>query len=309
MVPTRRSLPADAPGDASRPAPDRAPCGPRGFRPRREDPTIALTALQWAVCRLLAEHRIRSGESYVAGGVALNELLGGARVSRDIDLFPDTEEAVAASWAADRERLEESGYSVRALRERPGFVEAEISSRGETVRMEWVRDSAYRFFPLVEHPELGLALHPFDLATNKLLALIGRREARDWVDVLQCDLSLQPLGYLAWAACGKDPGFSPASILERAARTGRFTPEEVAELAFAGEPPDAVDLARRWHAELDVANAVVEGLPADQAGACVLLDDDLCRLAPTGLATALERGGVRFRTGSIRGAFPAIRPG
>lgn len=74
--------------------------------------------------------------------MALNELLGGARVSRDIDLFHDTEEAVEASWAADRARLEESGYAVRALRERPGFVEAEVSSGGETVRIEWSRDSA-----------------------------------------------------------------------------------------------------------------------------------------------------------------------
>jgi hypothetical protein len=269
---------------------------------------MALTALQRAVCRLLAEHRIRSGESYVAGGVALNELLGGARVSRDIDLFHDTEEAVEASWTADRARLEESGYAVRALRERPGFIEAEVSRGGETVRIEWTRDSAYRFFPLVEHPDLGLALHPFDLATNKLLALIGRREARDWVDVLQSDLTLQPLGYLAWAACGKDPGFSPASILEHAGRNGRFAPQEVAELAFAGERPDASHLARRWHAALDAARAVVEILPADEAGTCVLLDDELCRLAPAGLATALQRRAIRFRTGSIRGALPTLRP-
>jgi len=270
---------------------------------------MALTALQRAVCRLLAEHRIRSGESYVAGGVALNELLGGARVSRDIDLFHDTEAAVEASWAADRARLEEAGYSVRALRERPGYVEAEISRGGEAVRMEWARDSAYRFFPLVQHPDLGLALHSFDLATNKLLALIGRREVRDWVDVLQCDLSLQPVGYLAWSACGKDPAFSPASILEHAARTGRFTPEEVAELAFAGERPDPSDLARRWHAALDTARVVVEILPAEEAGACVLLGNELCRLTPDDLVTALKRGTIRFRSGSIRGALPEIRPG
>ena len=34
---------------------------------------------------------------------------------------------------------------------------------------------------------MGLALHPFDLATNKVLALVGRLEARDWVDVLTCE--------------------------------------------------------------------------------------------------------------------------
>ena len=28
-------------------------------------------------------------------------------------------------------------------------------------------------FPLLEHEQLGLTLHPFDLATNKVLALVG----------------------------------------------------------------------------------------------------------------------------------------
>ena len=57
---------------------------------------MALTDYQRGVCRLLAENRIRSGESYVAGGAALNELLRAPRLSRDIDLFHDTEQALAA---------------------------------------------------------------------------------------------------------------------------------------------------------------------------------------------------------------------
>jgi hypothetical protein len=57
---------------------------------------MALTRYQRDVCRLIADHRKSSGESYVAGGVALNELLGGMRRSRDIDLFHDTAEALRA---------------------------------------------------------------------------------------------------------------------------------------------------------------------------------------------------------------------
>lgn len=270
---------------------------------------MALTPFQRDVCRLLAEQRVRSGESYVAGGVALNELLGGARISRDIDLFHDTEEAVEASWAADHVRLEQAGYAVRVLRERPGFLEAEVSKGQYEVRMEWSRDSAYRFFPLIEHSELGLALHPFDLATNKLLALVGRREVRDWIDALQCHAALQPLGYLAWAACGKDPGFSPASILEHAARTGRFASEELSELAFEGPPPDPTDVARNWHAALEEAREIVAFLPPEEAGTCVLTGaSELCRLPLGDLAPALERGELSFHTGSIRGALPTIRP-
>ena len=145
---------------------------------------MALTPVQRDVCRLLARSRVERGESYVAGGAALNELLGGARRSRDLDLFHDTAEALAASWQADRRTLDGAGYEVALVRERPSFVEAEVRSRGQSVVLQWAHDSAYRFFPLLTHEDLGLTLHPFDLATNKVLALVGRVEPRDFVDTL-----------------------------------------------------------------------------------------------------------------------------
>ena len=132
---------------------------------------MALTDLQRTICRLIAENRIASGESYVAGGVALAELTGASRISRDIDLFHDTDEALESSWRADRQLLAGHGFSITVLRERPSFVEAEVGRQGDSVRMEWARDSSFRFFPLVRHPDLGLTLHPVDLATNKVLAL------------------------------------------------------------------------------------------------------------------------------------------
>ena len=47
---------------------------------------------------------------------------------------------------------------------------------------------------LMEDSLMGLTLHPFDLATNKVLAMAGRVEVRDWIDVLNCDERLQPFG-------------------------------------------------------------------------------------------------------------------
>ena len=52
---------------------------------------MAVTRFQGAVLSLLADDRRRRGESYVAGGVALNVVLAAPRRSRDIDLFHDTE--------------------------------------------------------------------------------------------------------------------------------------------------------------------------------------------------------------------------
>ena len=142
----------------------------------------------------------------MAGGVALNLLLEAARVSRDIDIFHDAEEAVHFSFATDRRLLEGAGYTVSPLRELPGFVAAVVGKSGDAVRMEWARDSAFRFFPLMEHGQLGLTMYPFDLATNKVLAMAGRLEVRDRVDAINADRRLQPLGYLLWAAAAKPRG-------------------------------------------------------------------------------------------------------
>ena len=268
---------------------------------------MALTEFQRTICRLIAAHRVASGESYVAGAVALNELLGATRVSRDIDLFHDTEAAVDAAWTADRALLEAEGLLVRAVRERAGFVEAEVSREGQTVLMQWARDSAFRFFPLVQHPDLGLTLHAFDLATNKVLALVGRLEARDWIDVIVCDQRLQPLGYLAWAACGKDPGFSPAAILEHAARTARYSQAEIQALAFSGPAPDAGELSRTWHAMLEEARHIVALLPVEEAGTCVLgTRAELYRGGAADLRAALQEHAIVYHHGRIRGALPRL---
>ena len=146
------------------------------------------------------------------------------------------------------------------MRERPTFVEALVRRGADSVVIQWAQDSAFRFFPLVSHEELGLVLHPFDLATGKILALVGRVEPRDFVDTLTCDREVQPLGYLAWAASGKDPGFSPAAILDHAARTVRYTDVGAGRARLRGRPPARLRAVgglargagagkrRRWHA-------------------------------------------------------------
>lgn len=268
---------------------------------------MALTAFQSDICHLLAERRRSGGESYVAGGVALSVALSTSRLSRDLDLFHDTTEAVAASWDADRDTLTRAGCAISVLRERPGFVQATVSRAGETLLVEWARDSAFRFFPLVEDDTLGLTLHPFDLATNKVLALVGRVEVRDWVDVLWCDERVQPLAYLAWAACGKDPGFTPLGLLEHARRTARYSTQEVTSLAFDASPPDARDLAGRWQQALGLAERICQALPAEHVGEAVLTrDGTLWTGEVDALSGALADRLIEFHPGRIGGAWPRI---
>ena len=268
---------------------------------------MALTRFQQTICRLIASNRLEQEEAYVAGGVALNLLTGGGRISRDIDLFHDTLEALDATWQADRNLLENHGYELRSVHERPGYVEAVVGKGSDTVLMQWTRDSAFRFFPLVRHEELGLVLHPFDLATNKLLAMAGRLEIRDWIDVITSHKQIQSLGYLAWAACGKDPGFSPLSILEEVGRSGRYTHAELDGLCFDGVAPLLSDLMREWHSMLRQAREVVAVLPAEQVGTCVLNGQGgLCRGDPEQLKRDLTLNNLIFHPGRIRGSYPQI---
>lgn len=268
---------------------------------------MAVTQFQQAICHLIAANRLEQGEAYVAGGVALNLLAGGRRLSRDIDLFHDTLEALDATWRADRGLLQSHGYEIRSIHERSGYVEAVVTRGGEAVLMQWTRDSAFRFFPLVQHDELGLVLHPFDLATNKVLALVGRLEIRDWIDVITCHERIQPLGYLAWAACGKDPGFSPLTILEQAGRSGHYSIPELEGLSFDGPPPSLEDLSQRWHLMLSGAREIIDALPMRQVGLCVLhRQGELYRGAIDRLRGDLDAGDLVFHAGSIRGAYPQI---
>lgn len=91
---------------------------------------MALSLFQRDVCRLLACNRIANGESYLAGGATLNELLATPRLSRDLVIFHDTEEGLVAAWRSDRASLEGAGYAVRVHRDRPGLVQAGRRWRG-----------------------------------------------------------------------------------------------------------------------------------------------------------------------------------
>jgi hypothetical protein len=270
---------------------------------------MALTDFQRGVCRVIAANRIRGGESYVAGGAALSTVTASPRISRDIDLFHDSLEAVTVTWEADRRLLAADGYTVDLRRQFPGFIEAIVSQSGAQVALQWVRDSAYRFFPLVEHVDFGLTLHPFDLAVNKVLALVGRLEPRDWIDVHHCHARIQRLGLLAWAGCGKDPGLSPRFILEQAGRSAHYAQVELDKLEFSGPAPDAAALSRQWLAIMEEARGLVDMLPAEHAGHCVLASSgELFAGGPVELAQSLKQASLRFHAGALRGALPQVAP-
>jgi hypothetical protein len=114
-------------------------------------------------------------DRYLAGGAAMHFAPNSSRYSDDIDFFHDSEPRVAAAFAADRERLDEAGYSVQIEQSLPGFIRAVVQKGEDATRVDWAHDSAWRFMPLVRD-EFGV-LHPVDLAINKVLAVAGTGNA------------------------------------------------------------------------------------------------------------------------------------
>ncbi len=267
---------------------------------------MALTEQQEVILRLLARNRIENPESYVAGGLALNYKLDTPRLSRDIDIFHDSNKAMVRSWEMDRDTLVANGFDVKPMRILEYFIEAEVSKDGRRMEVQWGTDSAYRFFPLQPDPVVGFTLHPLDLAANKLSALVGRTEPRDWIDVITAIKELQPFACLLSVACGKDPGFSPTSMLEYVARR-RYNQVEIDEKIIPKGTYDAGELCRFWHEAVESTRKVLVDFPRAEVGKAVMTKDGkLFKGDDEALKSALAAGELEFHEGTIGGAWPRI---
>jgi len=224
---------------------------------------MPLTDFQASLARLLSENR--TFDSYLAGGAAILIEPNTMRFSRDLDYFHDSEARVAEALVADRRLLENAGYTIDIGLNQPGFVRAIVGKDGQATKVEWARDSAWRFMPTVRDDRVGFVLHPVDLAVNKVLALAGRDEPRDVLDTLHLHRHVLLLAALCWAACGKDPGFTPLSILELLRRRGRVRAEDLERLDLA-EPVDLPEMNREWLEALDSVEPFVAALPPEEIG-------------------------------------------
>lgn len=244
----------------------------------------------------------RTPESYLAGGAALHFAPNSVRYSHDLDYFLDSTERVAAAFAEDGELLREAGFTVEVTMSQPGFIRAIVRKEGQATQIDWAHDSAWRFLPAVRDELGGFLLHEIDLAVNKTLALAGRDEARDLVDILYVHDEVLPLGTLAWAAVGKDPGFTPLSLLEQLKRTGRYRPEDIERLDLA-VPFDLVEGKQRWLAALAEAESFVRSRPAEEVGCLYWSPTRECFGTPSP-DTDLESQGMITHFGRPGGVLP-----
>ncbi len=259
---------------------------------------MPLTDFQHALAVCLAENR--TFDSYLAGGAAILIEPNTTRYSNDLDYFHDSEQRVAEAFAADRELLEARGYTLRMDLNQPGYIRAIVRLDERGTKVEWAHDSSWRFMPTVRHERFGFLLHPADLAVNKVLELAGRDEPRDLLDSLYQHREVLCLGALCWAACGKDPGFTPLSLLELLRRRGRVRSEDLARLDLVA-PVDLQQLKSEWLDALESVGPFVSSRPAEQIGCLYYSASRRAFVDPRQAADALPHfgrpGGVVPRIG------------
>jgi Nucleotidyl transferase AbiEii toxin, Type IV TA system len=262
---------------------------------------MPLTAFQHEVFATL--RRSRSPDSFVFGATVLNAAAKTPRYSRDIDLCHDLETAVAESAAADEAALVAAGYSVSWQLRQPMFQRATVTRHDGSVKLEWVFDSAFRFYPVEPDDELGWRLHFADAATNKLLALSGRAEPRDFVDAIYLHETYLSLGTLAWAAAGKDEGLNPLLILDLADRFARYRQSDIDCLHLAA-PLSLPELKVKWSQAIEAGRQLIENLPPAEVG-CLYLDP-LTKLpvSPAPGSPGMDR--LIRHYGSVGGSWPRI---
>lgn len=218
------------------------------------------------------------------------------RFSSDIDIFHDAEDAVIAASEADSVSLEAAGYSLERLLWAPSFRRAIVTKGDEAVRIEWAQDSAWRFFPVQSDPLLGWRLHVFDALTNKALAMGARSESRDLVDIVMHS-ETAPLHTVIWAACAKDPGFSPVFLLDQMRRNSRIDPRVLSEMGVSLDPSE---LKSRW---LELARSAEEAIVT---AASAKVEIGVVFLAADGSVKWFDTEGATIHRATLGGVIPRL---
>ncbi|HZB91066.1 MAG TPA: nucleotidyl transferase AbiEii/AbiGii toxin family protein [Stellaceae bacterium] len=264
---------------------------------------MALTKLQTRVLRAIAQNR--SPDSHVAGGTALTAR--SPRISKDIDIFHDAQEGVEQSVRRDVASLEKAGLSLEVTPRGKSFVEGVVKDEhGDEVKIEWAQDSAVRFFPAIADEVFGYRLQELDLAVNKVLAMAGRREPRDYYDVVRLHQQGIPLAALVWAAPAKDPGFTPELLLDEINRNSNYPDDQLRADIDAPDLPSPRELKQVLIDASRQARDLFARLPLDQVG-YLYLDRNGRAVLPD--PEGVREGRLTLHGAALRGALPQLSPG
>ena len=187
-----------------------APTAPRG------GPCV-LSPLQERIARIIAG--LSEAEDFaLAGGGALIVRGDIDRRTRDLDFFGLSAAAVDRLVPVAEQALRDADLQVKRVQEGPGFARFVIEDEDDRTELDLASDA--RLFPADRGPGFQI-LSAEELAADKLLAVFGRAEARDFVDLeaLEDRFGLDRLFELAGE---KDRGFEPTVFAEMMDRFGRL---------------------------------------------------------------------------------------
>jgi hypothetical protein len=144
----------------------------------------------------------------------------------------------------------------------------------------------------VRDETFGYILHAADLAINKVMAAVGRREVRDLVDLVTIHETILPLGAVVWAAVEKSPGFTPEGLIAEIGRNAYYPAAEWRALR-ATEPVDAKDITTRLRQALEEAEAFVTRMPTDKMGLLFIKNGEVTQPDPDRLQSYEPHAGQR----------------
>jgi predicted nucleotidyltransferase component of viral defense system len=147
---------------------------------------------------------------YLTGGTALACYHLQHRYSEDLDFFAEAREAMTGVTAIVADLATELDAAVEFTRTFPTFVETFLTgSSGERIKIDFAFDTPFRLLPTEFDATYGIRVdNATDIAANKLAALFGRSEAKDFVDVYFICQEMMPFDELYRQAAQKHVGIT-----------------------------------------------------------------------------------------------------
>ena len=139
-----------------------------------------LSPLQEQVAEIIAGLE-EATDFALAGGAALIARGEVRRHTKDLDFFGLTTDAVDRLLPATERALRAVGLTVRRVQANPGFARLLVEDGNDRTEVDLAADA--RLFP-AEPGRPAPTLSGEELAVDKVLAVFGRAEARDFVDLL-----------------------------------------------------------------------------------------------------------------------------
>ncbi|MBI2900436.1 MAG: nucleotidyl transferase AbiEii/AbiGii toxin family protein [Planctomycetes bacterium] len=172
-------------------------------------PSDILTPFQEEVLRAVSA---RNPAFFLTGGTALAAFYLGHRRSDDLDFFTIDDAAWASVAAAAEGAARDLGAEIEWTRTAPQFRRCVLSRGADAVVADFVRDIDAQI--VREKPTRdGIVVDSIeDIAANKICTLLGRQEAKDYIDVyFLAKAGIDPLAMVPLAN-RKDAGVNPAVL-------------------------------------------------------------------------------------------------